>query len=167
MFFNRISYTWICINFFRSTATGAVPRTTKVDEEKTKTLSKTYHTIKDMISSRFGPNRKEADPEPEASLNNVTEELRKTSRDIGEEEAKKKEGVYGKSRTQDSSLNMQQYPKNSYGTLLHSLYSSLYSCHYSFHSLYSYFYSFCSNFRSWYVCPKNYSQYLRIFLILM
>lgn len=110
----------MCIYCFRSTATGAVPRTTtKVDEEKTKTLSKTYHTIKDMISSRFGPNRKDADTEPEASLNNVTEELRKSSRDIEEDEVKKKEGggVYGKPRAQESSLNMQQYPKNSYGTL--------------------------------------------------
>ncbi|XP_043476542.1 uncharacterized protein LOC122507743 isoform X2 [Leptopilina heterotoma] len=107
---------------YSSTATGAVPRTTKVDEEKTKTLSKTYHTIKDMISSRFGPNRKDADTEPEASLNNVTEELRKSSRDIEEDEVKKKEGggVYGKPRAQESSLNMQQYPKNSYGQYGHS-----------------------------------------------
>lgn len=49
----------MCIYCFRSTATGAVPRTTtKVDEEKTKTLSKTYHTIKDMIdqanNSQYG-----------------------------------------------------------------------------------------------------------------
>lgn len=68
-----------------------------------------------MISSRFGPNRKEVEPEPEASLNNVTEELRKSSRSIDEEEAKKKEGIYGKPRAQDPSVSMQQYPKNSYG----------------------------------------------------
>ncbi|XP_051176444.1 putative mediator of RNA polymerase II transcription subunit 26 isoform X2 [Leptopilina boulardi] len=106
---------------YSSTATGAVPRTTKVDEEKTKTLSKTYHTIKDMISSRFGPNRKEVDPEPEASLNNVTEELRKSTRDIEEDEIKKKDGIYGKPRAQDSTLNMQQqYSKNSYGQYGHS-----------------------------------------------
>ncbi|XP_033209517.1 uncharacterized protein LOC117168177 isoform X2 [Belonocnema kinseyi] len=105
---------------YSSTSTGAVPRTTKVEEEKTKTLSKTYHTIKDMISSRFGPNRKEVEPEPEASLNNVTEELRKSSRSIDEEEAKKKEGIYGKPRAQDPSVSMQQYPKNSYGQYGHS-----------------------------------------------
>ena len=68
-----------------------------------------------MISSRFGPHRKEVEPEPEASLNNVTEELRKSSRSIDDEEAKKKDGIYGKPRVQEPSVNMQQYPKNSYG----------------------------------------------------
>lgn len=65
-----------------------------------------------MISSRFGQGRKDVEPEPEASLNNVTEELRKSSRSIDEEEAKKKDGIYGKPRAQDPPLNMQQYPKN-------------------------------------------------------
>lgn len=65
-----------------------------------------------MISSRFGQSRKDVEPEPEASLNNVTEELRKSSRSIDEEEAKKKDGIYGKPRAQDPPLNMQQYPKN-------------------------------------------------------
>ena len=64
-----------------------------------------------MISSRFGQGRKDVEPEPEASLNNVTEELRKSSRSIDEEEAKKKDGIYGKPRAQD----MQQYPKNACG----------------------------------------------------
>ncbi|XP_043284093.1 PH domain-containing protein DDB_G0275795-like isoform X2 [Venturia canescens] len=101
---------------YSSSSTGAVPRTGKNDEEKTKSLSRTYHTIKDMISSRFGPGRKDVDPEPEVSLNNVTEELRKSSRSINEEEAKKKESIYGKPRAQDPPvINMQQYSKNSYG----------------------------------------------------
>ena len=68
-----------------------------------------------MISSRFGQSRKDVEPEPEASLNNVTEELRKSSRSIDEEEAKKKEGIYGKPRAQEPPVNMQQYPKNACG----------------------------------------------------
>ncbi|XP_025268217.1 uncharacterized protein LOC105256781 isoform X2 [Camponotus floridanus] len=103
-----------------SSTSGAVPRTTKIDEEKTKSLSRTYHTIKDMISSRFGPSRKDVEPEPEASLNNVTEELRKSSRSIDEDEARKKEGIYGKPRAQESSVNVQQYSKNAYGQYGHS-----------------------------------------------
>ncbi|XP_025159075.1 uncharacterized protein LOC105187047 isoform X2 [Harpegnathos saltator] len=116
---------------YSSTSSGAVPRTTtttttttvpttKIDEEKTKSLSRTYHTIKDMISSRFGPSRKDVEPEPEASLNNVTEELRKSSRSIDDDEARKKEGIYGKPRAQEPSVNVQQYPKNAYGQYGHS-----------------------------------------------
>ncbi|KAL0123568.1 hypothetical protein PUN28_005824 [Cardiocondyla obscurior] len=105
---------------YSSTSSGAVPRTTKIDEEKTKSLSRTYHTIKDMISSRFGPSRKDVEPEPEASLNNVTEELRKSSRSIDDDEARKKEGIYGKPRVQEPSVNVQQYSKNTYGQYGHS-----------------------------------------------
>ncbi|XP_011176409.1 uncharacterized protein LOC105208288 isoform X2 [Solenopsis invicta] len=101
-------------------SSGAVPRTSKIDEEKTKSLSRTYHTIKDMISSRFGPSRKDVEPEPEASLNNVTEELRKSSRSIDDDEARKKEGIYGKPRAQEPSVNVQQYSKNAYGQYGHS-----------------------------------------------
>ncbi|XP_029171025.1 uncharacterized protein LOC114940490 isoform X2 [Nylanderia fulva] len=103
-----------------SSTSGAVPRTTKIDEEKTKSLSRTYHTIKDMISSRFGPSRKDVEPEAEASLNNVTEELRKSSRSIDDDEARKKEGIYGKPRAQEPSVNVQQYTKNAYGQYGHS-----------------------------------------------
>jgi len=70
-----------------------------------------------MISSRFGPSRKDIEPEPEASLNNVTEELRKSSRSIDDDEARKKEGIYGKPRVQEPTVNVQQYSKNSYGKL--------------------------------------------------
>ncbi|XP_046142592.1 uncharacterized protein LOC114880692 [Osmia bicornis bicornis] len=105
---------------YASTSAASAPRTTKIDEEKSKSLSRTYHTIKDMISSRFGQNRKETEAEPEASLNNVTEELRKSSRSIDEEEAKKKEGIYGKPRAQEPPINMQQYPKNACGQYGHS-----------------------------------------------
>lgn len=68
-----------------------------------------------MISSRFGPSRKDIEPEPEASLNNVTEELRKSSRSIDDDETRKKEGIYGKPRAQEPSVNVQQYSKNAYG----------------------------------------------------
>lgn len=68
-----------------------------------------------MISSRFGQNRKDVEPEPEASLNNAADELRKPSKSIEEEEAKKKEAIYGKPRAQEPPVNMQQYPKNAYG----------------------------------------------------
>ncbi|XP_076169197.1 uncharacterized protein LOC143147653 [Ptiloglossa arizonensis] len=105
---------------YASTSAAPAPRTTKIDEEKSKSLSRTYHTIKDMISSRFGQSRKDAEPEPEASLNNVTEELRKSSRSIDDEEAKKKEGIYGKPRAQEPSVNIQQYPKNACGQYGHS-----------------------------------------------
>ncbi|CAK9834222.1 hypothetical protein ANTRET_LOCUS10779 [Anthophora retusa] len=105
---------------YASTSAASAPRTTKIDEEKSKSISRTYHTIKDMISSRFGQSRKDAEPEPEASLNNVTEELRKSSRSIDEEEAKKKEGIYGKPRAQEPTINMQQYPKNACGQYGHS-----------------------------------------------
>ncbi|XP_043265036.1 uncharacterized protein LOC122404837 [Colletes gigas] len=105
---------------YASTSSAPSSRTTKIDEEKSKSLSRTYHTIKDMISSRFGQSRKDAEPEPEASLNNVTEELRKSSRSIDEEEAKKKEGIYGKPRAQEPSVNIQQYPKNACGQYGHS-----------------------------------------------
>ncbi|XP_061940151.1 uncharacterized protein LOC108004049 isoform X5 [Apis cerana] len=105
---------------YASTSVGLAPRTAKIDEEKSKSISRTYHTIKDMISSRFGQSRKDVEPEPEASLNNVTEELRKSSRSIDEEEAKKKDGIYGKPRAQDPPLNMQQYPKNACGQYGHS-----------------------------------------------
>nr|XP_031836114.1 uncharacterized protein LOC116428531 [Nomia melanderi] len=101
-------------------AASSNTRNTKIDEEKSKSLSRTYHTIKDMISSRFGQSRKDIETEPETSLNNVTEELRKSSRSIDEEDAKKKEGIYGKPRAQEPSLNMQQYPKNTCGQYGHS-----------------------------------------------
>ena len=68
-----------------------------------------------MISSRFGPNRKDVEPENGISLNNVAEELRKSSRSINEEENKRQETAYLKARTQDPPPNMQQYPKNAYG----------------------------------------------------
>lgn len=48
-------------------------------------MTKTYYTIKDMISSRFKGNKDMVDDKAEeAGLNNVTEELRKSQRNLGE-----------------------------------------------------------------------------------
>ncbi|XP_046432649.1 uncharacterized protein LOC124185689 isoform X1 [Neodiprion fabricii] len=110
---------------YSSSAGGAIARSGKTEDDKSKSLSRTYHTIKDMISSRFGPSRKETELEPEASLNNVAEDLRKSSRSINDQEVetKKKEAIYGKpSRAaQDPAVNMQQqYPKNAYGQYGHA-----------------------------------------------
>ncbi|XP_026674882.1 uncharacterized protein LOC108631694, partial [Ceratina calcarata] len=108
-------------------STSSAPRTSSraVDEEKSKSITRTYHTIKDMISSRFGgQGRKDVEQEPpEASLNNVADESRKnSSRSVDEEDStKKKEGIYGKPRAQDPPpINVQQYPKNTCGQYGHS-----------------------------------------------
>ncbi|XP_034943373.1 myb-like protein P isoform X2 [Chelonus insularis] len=96
---------------YSSVSTGAVPRIPKSEEDRSKSLSKTYHTIKEMISSRFGPSRKDIEPEIEVSLNNVTEELRKSNKSIDEDEAKKKESIYGKAKSHDTqvtSMKLQQ-----------------------------------------------------------
>jgi hypothetical protein len=102
-------------NIFSASSGISTSKSIKLDEEKIKSLSRTYHTIKDMISSRFSPNRKDVDLESEASLNNVTEELKKSSRTIDEDETKRQESSYVTSRTQDIPINIQQYPKNNYG----------------------------------------------------
>ncbi|XP_063992927.1 uncharacterized protein LOC135170802 isoform X1 [Diachasmimorpha longicaudata] len=108
-----------------SSSTGAVPRTPKSEDDRSKSFSKTYHTLKDMISSRFGPSRKDTEPDPEVSLNNVTEELRKSSHNVDEDDSKKKETTYSKPRAQDPPpINMQHYPKNSYQQYGHSYYQS-------------------------------------------
>ncbi|XP_015438780.1 PREDICTED: uncharacterized protein LOC107193789 [Dufourea novaeangliae] len=99
---------------YASASAAAATRTTKIDEEKSKSLSRTYHTIKDMISNRFRQSRKDVEAELEASLNNVTEELRKSSRSIDDEEANKKDAIYVNPRAQELSVNM-QYPKNASG----------------------------------------------------
>lgn len=53
------------------------------DGKNSKSMTKTYHTIKDMISSRFkGKDEMNGDKNEEAGLNNVTEELRKSIRSV-------------------------------------------------------------------------------------
>lgn len=63
----------------------------KESKSTSKAMTKTYHTLKDMISSRFkGKDSNDPDSkanDPEAGLNNVTDELRKSMRDRAEQEA--------------------------------------------------------------------------------
>ncbi|XP_065158632.1 uncharacterized protein [Atheta coriaria] len=96
----------------------------KEKESKTnKTMTKTYHTIKDIISSKFKSNKDVDDKHEEAGLNNVTEEMRKSLRNIDgngnpsvseESETAKKtageQGIYGKPRTApETGLSPQQH----------------------------------------------------------
>ncbi|XP_063923401.1 uncharacterized protein LOC135137628 isoform X3 [Zophobas morio] len=81
-----------------------------------KSMTKTYHTIKDIISSRFKNNNKEnpEDKPDEPGLNNVTEELRRSQRNLGEEQTEKKsgeQGIYGKPRI-DQNISHQQHQYN-------------------------------------------------------
>jgi hypothetical protein len=82
-----------------------------------KSMTKTYHTIKDIISSRFKSNKDNLEEKPEEpGLNNVTEELRRSQRNIGEEQTEKKssggeQGIYGKPRV-DPNISHQQHQYN-------------------------------------------------------
>lgn len=60
------------------------------EQKGNKTMTKTYHTIKDIISSRFKSNKDAEDKIEEAGLNNVAEELRKSQANIAEEVEKQK-----------------------------------------------------------------------------
>lgn len=63
---------------------------TQKDQKTNKSMTKTYHTIKDIISSRFKSNKDSEDKIEEAGLNNVSEELRKSQANIAEETEKQK-----------------------------------------------------------------------------
>lgn len=56
-------------------------------------MTKTYHTIKDIISSRFKGNKDNEDKIEEPGLNNISEELRKSQANITEEAEKQKPTV--------------------------------------------------------------------------
>lgn len=79
-------------------------------------MTKTYHTIKDIISSKFKSSKEIDDKNEDVGLNNVTEELRKSGRNAeksGEEPEQKKtageQGIYGKPRTDQISIQQHQY----------------------------------------------------------
>lgn len=78
-------------------------------------VTKTYHTIKDIISSRFKSSKENSDEKvEEGGLNNVAEELRRSQRNIvGEQEDKKstEQNIYGKSRI-DPNISHQQHQLN-------------------------------------------------------
>lgn len=96
----------------------------KEQNKNTKSMSKTYHTIRDMISSKFKSNKdtnEEKTEEP--GLNNVTEELRKSQGNIAEEQDKKasgEQGIYGKPRI-DQTLTHQQHQYNQHFVQQHLL----------------------------------------------
>ncbi|XP_031339187.1 uncharacterized protein LOC116167798 isoform X2 [Photinus pyralis] len=93
----------------------------KETPKSSKSVTKTYHTIKDLISNRFRSGKENSDEKmDEPGLNNVTDELRKSARSIdrlGDEYSDEltnnfkktvgDQGIYGKPRTEPN-LNMQQ-----------------------------------------------------------
>lgn len=103
------------------------------DNKNSKSMTKTYHTLKDMISSRFksGKDNEGEKSTDELGLNNVAEELRKSVRSIDrladEPEERNgivivkktagEQGIYGKPRTDQqqrsdavlASIQQQQY----------------------------------------------------------
>lgn len=83
------------------------------DAGKNKTMTKTYHTIKDMISGRFKANKETDDKTDDPGLNNVSEEARRSLRNLDELDKKTagEQGIYGKPRTEPSAA-MQQHQYN-------------------------------------------------------
>lgn len=101
----------------------------KDGSKNAKSMTKTYHTIKDMISSRFKgkDNEINGDKSEESGLNNVAEELRKSIRsmdkisDESEDSRMMKkpageQGIYGKPRTETQArqegISLQQYSQH-------------------------------------------------------
>lgn len=85
----------------------------KEANKNSKTMTKTYHTIKDIISSRFKSSKDSDDKIEESGLNN-TDDTRKSSRNIEEHEKKQtigEQGIYGKPRT-DQTMTLQQHQYN-------------------------------------------------------
>lgn len=80
--------------------------------KNSKTMTKTYHTIKDMISGRFKSSKDNDEKTDDLGLNN-SEELRKSGRhlDDGEKKTAGEQGIYGKPRT-DQNMTMQQHQYN-------------------------------------------------------
>lgn len=84
----------------------------KEANKNSKTMTKTYHTIKDIISSRFKSSKDNDDKVEESGLNN-TEDTRKSIRNVEEHEKKTvgEQGIYGKPRT-DQNMTLQQHQYN-------------------------------------------------------
>lgn len=85
----------------------------KTEAAKNKTMTKTYHTIKDMISGRFKTSKENEDKIEESGLNNVSEEARRSLRNLDEVDKKTagEQGIYGKPRTEPS-VTLQQHQYN-------------------------------------------------------
>lgn len=80
-----------------------------------KSMTKTYHTIKDIISSKFKSNKDLENKNDESALNNIAEELRKSQRMLAEEKQEEKKpleaSIYGKPRI-DPNISHQQHQYN-------------------------------------------------------
>ncbi|KAJ8927106.1 hypothetical protein NQ314_020379 [Rhamnusium bicolor] len=91
---------------------------TQKELKNTKTMTKTYHTIKDIISSRFKSNKEIEEKTEETGLNNIAEELRKSQANIVEEQENKKstsdQVTYGKQ-------SIPQHPYNQHFIQQHML----------------------------------------------
>ncbi|KAJ8984584.1 hypothetical protein NQ317_006046 [Molorchus minor] len=82
---------------------------TQKDQKNAKTMTKTYHTIKDIISSRFKSNKENDEKTEEAGLNNVADELRKSQANVVEEQEPKKPQADQVAYTKQA---IQQHPYN-------------------------------------------------------
>lgn len=63
------------------------------EQKVNKTMTKTYHTIKDIISNRFKGNKENDEKIEEPGLNNVADELRKSQANIADDPEKQKSGL--------------------------------------------------------------------------
>lgn len=82
------------------------------NNKNSKSMTKTYHTIKDIISSRFKSNKDNDDKSEEVGLNNC-ESMRKSGRSIDDREKQtvREQGIYGRPRT-DQNIAHQQHQYN-------------------------------------------------------
>ncbi|KAG5893904.1 hypothetical protein JTB14_014513 [Gonioctena quinquepunctata] len=60
------------------------------EQKNSKSMTKTYNTIKDILSSRFKSSKENEEKSEEAGLNNVAEELRKSQANLAEDLTSKK-----------------------------------------------------------------------------
>ncbi|KAF5294989.1 hypothetical protein FQA39_LY13299 [Lamprigera yunnana] len=106
------------------TVDGIKDNTQKDTSKSNKTVTKTYHTIKDLISNRFRSGKDNSDDKiEETGLNNVADELRRSARSIdrigdefseehsGYKKTAGEQGIYGKPRTEPN-INIHQHHYN-------------------------------------------------------
>lgn len=94
-----------------------------------KSMAKTYHTIKDIISSKFKNNKDLDNKSDESALNNIAEELRKSQRMLAEEKQEDKKpaeaSIYGKPRI-DPNISHQQHQYNQHMLQQHMIQTQQY-----------------------------------------
>nr|CAH7735152.1 unnamed protein product [Callosobruchus chinensis] len=85
------------------------------DQKNLKSVTKTYHTIKDIISNRFKSSKDNIDEKnEEAGLNNVAEDIRKSQGNIIEEIDSKKPPLPDQAYTKQTGLTQQQQQQQQY-----------------------------------------------------